>query len=143
MGYNKTIWKDRAVQFPNRYAKSGETSGEVTLVSSPGTVTEAGTALNAGNLNKLETQYDNAMKDTERRDYKVYRTQKDTFGIFKVVEFKRADNTLAIRTTLSGGTAPKYTTRTIQFFAADGTTIEQTITKAISYDTDEDWTQEV
>lgn len=54
MPYTKTIWKDRVVQNPNTYTKSGETSSEITLVAKPGTVTEAGTPLNATNLNKLE-----------------------------------------------------------------------------------------
>jgi hypothetical protein len=54
MAYTKTTWLDRAVQFASRYTKSGETSTEVTLTASPGTVTQAGTPANATNLNKLE-----------------------------------------------------------------------------------------
>lgn len=54
MTYVKRVWKDRAVEFPNRYTKSGETSTEVTLVSNPGIVTESGTPLNAANLNNIE-----------------------------------------------------------------------------------------
>ncbi|CAH1230659.1 hypothetical protein PAECIP111891_06713 [Paenibacillus allorhizoplanae] len=54
MAYTKTTWLDRAVQFASRYTKSGETSTEVTLTASPGTVTQAGTPANAANLNKLE-----------------------------------------------------------------------------------------
>lgn len=55
MTYSKTTWSDRVVQYPYRYSKTGETSLEVTLNASPGTVTTAGTAVNATNLNKLET----------------------------------------------------------------------------------------
>jgi hypothetical protein len=54
MAYEKTKWEDRVVQFPNRYDKSGETSAQVTLVANPGTVTQAGTQLNAANLNNIE-----------------------------------------------------------------------------------------
>jgi hypothetical protein len=54
MSYTKTTWTDRAVEFPNRYDKSGETSTQVTLVPNAGTVTQSGTAINASNLNKLE-----------------------------------------------------------------------------------------
>jgi hypothetical protein len=54
MQYLKTKWTDRVVQYPNRYDKSGETSAQVTLVANPGTVTQAGTPLNAANLNKIE-----------------------------------------------------------------------------------------
>lgn len=55
MAYTKTTWLDRAVQYPNRYTKTGETASEVTLTANPGTVTQTGTAVNATNLNKLET----------------------------------------------------------------------------------------
>lgn len=54
MSYNMTTWQDRVVEFPNRYTKSGETSTQVTLALNPGTVTQAGTAVNANNLNKIE-----------------------------------------------------------------------------------------
>lgn len=60
MAYTKTTWIDRIVQFANRYTKSGETSSEVTLVQSPGTVTQAGTAVNATNLNKMEQGIEDA-----------------------------------------------------------------------------------
>jgi hypothetical protein len=55
MAYTKTTWTDRAVQFPGRYLKSGETTGAVTLVESPGTITQAGTPVNAANMNNIET----------------------------------------------------------------------------------------
>jgi hypothetical protein len=54
MAYSKTTWVDRLVQFPGRFTKSNETSGSVTLAADPGTVTNAGTALSATNLNKME-----------------------------------------------------------------------------------------
>lgn len=54
MTYSKTTWADRVVQYPYRYSKTGETTTEVTLQASPGTVTTAGTAVNATNLNKIE-----------------------------------------------------------------------------------------
>lgn len=54
MSYNMTTWQDRVVEFPNRYTKTGETASQVTLALNPGTVTQAGTAVNASNLNKIE-----------------------------------------------------------------------------------------
>lgn len=60
MAYTKTTWVDRLVQFPNRFAKSNETSGSVTLAADPGTVTSAGTALSATNLNKMEDGIESA-----------------------------------------------------------------------------------
>lgn len=60
MSYNTTTWTDRIVEYPNRYAKTNETTTEVTLALSPGTVTQAGTAVNAGNLNNIEQGVYNA-----------------------------------------------------------------------------------
>lgn len=54
MAYTKTIWVDRAVQYPHRYTQ--ETSGDnVTLTPAPGTVTQTGTAFSAENMNHIET----------------------------------------------------------------------------------------
>lgn len=52
--YVKTTWQDRAVSTPNKYTKTLETSGSVTLVADPGTVTQAGTPINATALNNME-----------------------------------------------------------------------------------------
>lgn len=55
MAYSRTTWQDRAVQNPNTYVKSGETTSEITLIPKPGTVTQAGTPISATNMNKIET----------------------------------------------------------------------------------------
>lgn len=62
MAYSKTNWVDRSVQYPNRFTQAVNGS-LVTLTPSPGTISQAGTALTAAYLNKMETQYDEAMKD--------------------------------------------------------------------------------
>ena len=67
MAYTKTTWADRNVQYPNRYSKTGETTTEVTLTASPGTVTAAGTALSAANLNKIETGVGDAHTDNDNQ----------------------------------------------------------------------------
>ena len=67
MAYTKTTWTDRAVQYPTRYAKSLETSSSVTLTADPGTVTNAGTAVNASNLNNIETGVYNAHTDNDNQ----------------------------------------------------------------------------
>lgn len=54
MSYSTTNWQDRVVQFPNRYTKTNETVDSVTLSLDPGTITQAGTPVNAVQLNKLE-----------------------------------------------------------------------------------------
>lgn len=64
MGYTKTTWTDRVVQYPKRYTitkvgggalSSGDT---VTMDVSPGTITEAGTPITADNMNNIETGLD-------------------------------------------------------------------------------------
>lgn len=67
MAYTKTTWQDRVVQFPNRYAKSGETTTQVTLTGDFGTVTQAGTAVNASNLNKIEAGVSDAHTDNDNQ----------------------------------------------------------------------------
>lgn len=53
-------WKDRDVEFPNRFTKSSETSTQVMLTASPGTVTELGTAISANKMNRIEQGIFNA-----------------------------------------------------------------------------------
>jgi hypothetical protein len=93
--------------------------------------------------NNVQTQYDEAMKETELRDYKVYKLNKDAEGIYTTVEYDRQDGTLAIRSVLSGGTTPLYTTRTITYYDTDGTTLLKTTTRTLSYDADGVLTSEV
>lgn len=101
------------------------------------------TPLSSTNLNNLEKQYDEALKETEQRNYRMYRSGKDANGVFTTVEWKRNDGTLAIKSVLSGGTSPKYTTRTLTYYDTNGTTLLKTTTRTITYDADDDWTQEV
>jgi hypothetical protein len=58
--FYKEEWKDRDVQFPNRFTKSAETSSDVTLTANPGTVTEIGTAISANKMNRIEDGIFNA-----------------------------------------------------------------------------------
>jgi hypothetical protein len=52
--FTQMLWKDRNVQFPNRFSKSSETASSVTLTADPGTITEIGTAISAQKLNRIE-----------------------------------------------------------------------------------------
>lgn len=52
--YTTTQWANRQVQYPERYTKSNETSSEITLTPSPGTVTAVGTPISSANLNNIE-----------------------------------------------------------------------------------------
>lgn len=79
-----------------------------------------------------------------REPLRLYKSGKDSNGIFTVVEAKRkSDGTLAMKSTLSGGTSPSYTTRTIVYFAANGSTVMKTDSFTLSYDADGELTSEV
>lgn len=75
--------------------------------------------------------------------FNVYKSGKDANGIFTIVEYKRSDGTLYARSVLSGGTSPQYTTRTITYYAADGTTVIRTDPYTLVYDADGDLISEV
>ena len=75
--------------------------------------------------------------------FNVYKSGKDANGIFTIVEYKRADGTLYARSALSGGTSPKYTTRTVTYYDTNGTTVLRTDTYTLTYDTQGDLISEV
>ncbi|WP_127491318.1 hypothetical protein [Paenibacillus glycanilyticus] len=79
MAYVRKQWVDRSVQFPGRYAKSSETSTLVTLTESPGTVTQAGTPLNAANMNNIEDGIE------ERATWDVLRAAEREIAALKMV----------------------------------------------------------
>lgn len=54
MSYSKTTWKDRNVQYPNRFTKTDNADGTVTLNVAQGSIVEEGTPVNAANLNNIE-----------------------------------------------------------------------------------------
>lgn len=85
----------------------------------------------------------NMAPNVERLDYRTYKTNKDANGIFTTIEQRRNDNTLAIRSVLSGGTSPLYTTRTITYYDTNGTTLLKTTTRTLTYDSDGALTSEV
>ncbi len=52
--YKRTEWKDKVVQYPHRYRESQNSDGSIDHTLEPGTVTQAGTPLNASNFNNME-----------------------------------------------------------------------------------------
>lgn len=82
-------------------------------------------------------------KSVEQTDYQIVKSEKDDNGVFTTVEARRNDGTLAIKSVLSGGESPNYTTRTIIYYALDGTTVEKTVTRTLTYDDDGDLVSEV
>lgn len=61
MAYNKTDWKDRVVETPLTFTLQNNPDGTVTLIPAEGQIIEAGTSINAVNMNNLEKQYDEAV----------------------------------------------------------------------------------
>lgn len=67
-------------------------------------------------------------------DYSVYKSIPDSNGIYTVIELKRSDGTLFLRSTLSSpNAAGNYQTRTQQEYGIDGTTLLRTITYTLNY----------
>lgn len=52
--YDRTFWKDKVTQFPNRYAETDEGGGLKTLEPAPGTVIQAGTGFSQEKMNNQE-----------------------------------------------------------------------------------------
>jgi hypothetical protein len=61
MTYNKTDWKDRVVETPLTFTMQNNPDGTVTLIPAEGQIIEAGTSINAVNMNNLERQYEEAV----------------------------------------------------------------------------------
>ena len=104
--------------------------------------------LSPANMNKIEDGIETAHKDLDAHlaDTMYYTTQKinmDSNGIYTEVDHKRADGTLILKSVLSGGTSPRYTTRTVTKYKADGTTVEWAKTFTITYDSNGNVASEV
>lgn len=65
--------------------------------------------------------------------YSTFKLNKDANDIFTELQYKRADGTLYLKSILSGGTSPEYTTRTETEYETDGTTVKSTRVYTITY----------
>lgn len=65
--------------------------------------------------------------------YSVVCSNLDSNNIYTVIDYKDSSNVLRVKSTLSGGTSPSYTTRTVQYFDTDGVTVLNTKTYTITY----------
>ena len=74
MSYTPTSWQDRIVQFAQRFKITYPDSSEetVTIEPEPGNVTEAGTPVNAANLNQLEQGLSSHTSDSAHQAGRVY-----------------------------------------------------------------------
>lgn len=77
MAYTKTTWKDRLVQRPRTYIETTNPDGSITHVPSEGVITEAGTPVNALNLNRIENGLEavSAAADMLRTDVDGHTTE--------------------------------------------------------------------
>ena len=66
----------------------------------------------------------------------VVRSDEDANGLFVTIKHFRTDSTLYKTSTLSGGTSPLYTTRTVVYFEADGVTVKSNQVYALTYKVD-------
>lgn len=74
----------------------------------------------------------------------TYRSGKDAKGVFTTVDYKRLDGTLYAKSVLSNAdTNGNYQTRTITYYATDGSTVIRTDIWALTYDADGDLVSEV
>ena len=63
MAFNKRVWKDRISEYPNRRTiNDGNVTKRVTVGRDEGSVTEAGDAFTASNMNDLEDRIEAAFK---------------------------------------------------------------------------------
>lgn len=108
MAYTKTTWLDRVVQFPMRFFKTGETSGGVTLSPDSGTITQAGTPINAANLNKLEQGVFDVHVKTDTLYNQNQSTHANAVGLTESMKWKNFGNGHVIFDA-SAGTAPNGT----------------------------------
>lgn len=62
MAFNKRVWKDRISEYPNRRTiNDGNVTKQVTVGRDEGSVTEAGDAFNASNMNDLEQRIEDGI----------------------------------------------------------------------------------
>lgn len=63
MPYTKTAWKDRVVEKPMTFTMVTNADGTITLTPAEGAIIDPGTPINADVMNKVETQYEQALID--------------------------------------------------------------------------------
>lgn len=99
---------------------------------------------NTDDIAELNTQMADTMQqiaeiEKQLSNYNSYASIKDDNGIFTVVEYKRTDGTLYMKSTLSNANADgKYQTNVWLLYDDLGIEVIQTIPWTISYDTDGD-----
>lgn len=73
----------------------------------------------------------------------TYKLSPDANGIFTEIQNKRADGSLYLKSILSGGTSPNYTTRTETEYGLNGVTVKATRVYTLTYDANGELISEV
>ncbi len=85
---------------------------------------------NTSEITKIEKQITN---------YNSYASSKDSNGLYTIVDYKRADGSLYMKSTLSNvDLKGNYQTDTWQIYDNLGTSLVKTLTWSVSYDVDGD-----
>lgn len=92
-------FKDRIVEFPNRYSLTDNGDGTYTLTPFPGEITEEGTPVNAGNLNEIVSRH-NALYDYINNPARGHQAFSGTLSANEVIEL-----TIPIKQGAKRGTA--------------------------------------
>ncbi|TCJ01599.1 hypothetical protein [Cytobacillus praedii] len=98
---------------------------------------ETKTTENTNNINTLNTKVDNHLNDYMPHDSGLssYASDVDPNGVYTVVDFRRTDSSLHLKSTLSNPDGNgNYQTVTWQFYKSNGTTIALTVKWTITYD---------
>lgn len=142
----RRIWIDRIVERPRTFNKQENPDGTITLIPAPGQIIQEGTPVNATNLNGLEEDLESHKADYEQHanSYVEHgeiasfsRSEIDSNGVFTIIEWQRPSGSRFKMSILSGGTSPKYTTRTVTYYDSDGTTIIATNVYELTYINDD------
>ena len=80
-----------------------------------------------------DTRYTRVDRVRNAVPLRLVRSGVDGNGVFTVVEYHRVGGNRAVRSVLSGGVSPSYTTRTVYEYDLDGTTVLQTTSYTLSY----------
>ncbi|MBW9154850.1 hypothetical protein [Clostridium tagluense] len=96
---------------------------------------------NADAIDQKLKSVDSSLVDNST--YSTYKLGIDSNDIYTQVLRKRANGTLIIKSILSGGTSPTYTTKTETKYGADGATVEWSKAYALTYDADGNMINEV
>ena len=90
MAFVPKTWKDRISEYPNRRTiNDGVVTKQVTVARDEGTITEAGDAFNAANMNDLEQRINNAFGEVS--GYTAGDNIDITANVIKVTGFMTAN----------------------------------------------------